>query len=112
MNKRNPHHYSSGGYGKLIKLNFTRDLKLFQKYMSSIISVEHIYIGDRISRSGISYLEYIPNSIGQSTRLENINFLNAFIQFSVSDLLNMRIGKIYRKIFVRTYCKITLPLPK
>ena len=53
--------------------------------MSSIISVEHIYIGDRISRSGISYLEYIPNSTGQLTRLENINFLNAFIQISVSD---------------------------
>ena len=83
--QRNPHHYSSGGYGKLIKLNFTRDLKLFQRYMSSIISVEHIYIGDRISRSGISFLEYIPNSTGQSTRLENINFLNAFIQISVSD---------------------------
>ena len=53
--------------------------------MSSIISVEHIYIGDRISRSGISYLEYIPNSPGHLTRLENINFLNAFIQISVSD---------------------------
>ena len=83
--QRNPHHYSSGGYGKLIKLNFNKNLKLFQKYMSSMISLEHIYIRDRNSRSRISYLECIPNSTGQSTRLENINFLNAFIQFSVSD---------------------------
>ena len=83
--QRNPYHYSSGGYGKLIKLNFTKNLKFFQKYMSSVISLEHIYIGDRISGSRISYLECIPNSIEQSSKLENINFLNAFIQFSVSD---------------------------
>ena len=83
--QRNPYHYSSGGYGKLIKLNFTKNLKFFQKYMSSLISLEHIYIGDRKSTYGISYLEYIPNSIEQSTKLKNINFLNAFIQFSVSD---------------------------
>ncbi len=83
--QRNPYHYSSGGFGKLIKSNLTKNLKFFQKYMSSKISLEHIYIGDRVSSSGISYLEYIPNSSEQLTKLENINFLNALIQFSVSD---------------------------
>ena len=83
--QRNPYHYSSGGYGKLIKLNFTKNLRFFQKYMSSIISIEHTYIGDRVSRSGISYLEYIPNSMEQLIKLNDINFQNVFIQFSVSD---------------------------
>ena len=52
--------------------------------MSSIISVEHIYIEIEFQDLE-SVILNIPNSTGQLTRLENINFLNAFIQISVSD---------------------------
>ncbi len=110
--QRDPYHYSSGGYGKLIKLNFTKNLKFFQKYMSSVISLEHIYIGDRISRPGISYLEYIPNIIEQSTKLENMNLLNAFIQFSVSDFTFKYEWKNFSQIIREVIDQDSVSFPK
>ena len=83
--QRNPYHYASGGYGRLIKLNFIKNIKYFQKYMNSIVSMEYTFFGDRLSRSRINYIEQTPYFAEQLIKLDNVSLLNSYIKISVSD---------------------------
>ena len=99
---RNLDYYTSGGYGKWLNINFIKNLKFFQNYMSSMFSIDYTFVGKRTSRSRINYLEHIPNITEQTIELDNINLLNTFIQISVADFIFKYEWKNIYQIFQET----------